>query len=183
MQRLAFPTRMRTWRKASEKGRAAMQKQIFVGWKGTRRFNLVAEPRWFLALATLLTAVVAECWIGVEGGTSTDDSFEQNSGRQQDAKHVSLEVEHQTTFTTILAKSTTMTERVVTAATTIDCSNSDGRSDKFALQQTTFAADLTTTTANPRVPLKPFGVLSDLNADDQVLTGWKLCLCLNSIQR
>ena len=78
---------------------------------------------------------------------------------------------------------TTMTERVVTAATTIDCSNSDGRSDKFALQQTTFAADLTTTTTNPRVPLKPFGVLSDLNADDQVLTGWKLCLCLNSIQR
>ena len=43
---------------------AALQKQIFVGWQGTRCFNLVAEPRWFLALATLLIAVVAGCWFG-----------------------------------------------------------------------------------------------------------------------
>ena len=48
---------VRTWRDARAKG-------IFVGWQGTRCFNLVAEPRWFLALAILLIAVVAGCWFG-----------------------------------------------------------------------------------------------------------------------
>ena len=48
--------------RSKEKGRAAMQKQVFVPWKGTRCFNLVAEPRLLLAFATLLIAMVAGVW-------------------------------------------------------------------------------------------------------------------------
>ena len=149
---------MRTWGCAREKGRAALQKQIFVGWKGTRCFNLVAEPRLLLAFATLLIAVVAGYWCGGGSLTSSSDNLKHHTGHQHDSRQVSFKVEHQTTFTTILAKSTTMTERVVTAATTIDGSNSDARSDIFA-------ADMTTTTM-PGVPLKPIGVPSNLNVDD-----------------
>ena len=109
-----------------------MQKQVFVPWKGTRCFNLVAEPRLLLAFATLLIAMVAGVWFGGDDGTSSSGNIGQRTGRQQEPQHVSFEVEHQTTFTTILAKSTTMTERVVqTAATTIDGSNSDVRSEPY----------------------------------------------------
>ena len=113
---------------------------------------------------------------GGDDGTSSSDNIGQRTGRQQEPQHVSFEIEHQTTFTTILAKSTTMTERVVqTTARTIDGSNSDVRSEPFG-------PDLTTTT-NHGVPLKPSGSSSNLNVDDQGADGLEtLSLFLSSIQ-
>ena len=161
---------MRNRRGAEKRGRDALQRQALAeDGNGTRCFNLVAEPRWFLTLATLLIAVVAGCWMGCGGGLKWHNSVDD--GRQLGVQHVSFELEHQSTFTTILARSTTMTERVVTAATTIDGSKTDERSKHFAKQPSTSFADLTTST--PGVPLKhssfpsDFGEqsLDDLGAD------------------
>ena len=140
-----------------------MQKQVFVPWKGTRCFNLVAEPRLLLAFATLLIAVVAGVWFGGDDGTSSSDNIGQRTGRQQEPQHVSFEVEHQTTFTTILAKSTTMTATQM-------------------YDRSPIAADLTMTT-NPGVHLKPLGSSPNLNVDDQGADGLEtLSLFLSSIQ-
>eukprot|EP00435_Cladocopium_sp_Y103_P041517 s1654_g11.t1 len=153
---------MRTWRLASEKGKAAAQRQVFVeeGRRRARCFNLVAEPR-LQALATLLIAVAVGCWFG--GGTSAGANLTLEEDQQMGARHAVHEFEQQTTFTTILAKSTTMTERVVTAATMIDSSKTSGRSNAGPAGETqpsTLAADLATT---PGVPLKPSTVHADLD--------------------
>ena len=55
---------MRTWRDAEKKGKAALQKQVFVPWRGSLCSNLVAEPRLHV-LAALLVAVAAGFWLGI----------------------------------------------------------------------------------------------------------------------
>eukprot|EP00435_Cladocopium_sp_Y103_P070385 s66_g35.t1 len=130
-------------RVASEKGRAAAQRQIFLeeGRRGARCFNLVAELRLF-SLATLLIAVAVGFWL----------EFGSGGGRQlgaelkPDFQHVVVETEQQTTFTTILASSTAKMERVVTTATMVESSSEIDRSMQPLKRRREASAEVVTTT-------------------------------------